>query len=389
MRIVLATVFLLTSFLVKAQESSLEINSNLGFMNTHFNEPLLSESYGFLDDKEKDNIISALDSDNFFQAEIDNELKYSHKKGWSIAFGNHLAAYGAYSDDIVKLTLLGNSPFRGEQLDLEPLDFTAYHYSKFEVGYQWNSKFNTSISLLAGHQFAELDVNKATFYTDEFSDFFEYDMAFEGHFSDTTDLMNNLFALNGKGAALNIHYSDSIRNGRIDIGLKDLGMIRWNEKTTNLLIDSEWHFEGVNIDDFIEFNDSILENYFDSIQDVFQKHNEESYNWRLPITLKLNIFQWSQSEFIDAYSFSVVHKPRFYTTPRFALDLHKSFKKHGFSLGYHLGGYEKAGFQFAYNFSGNKTQFKLFSKQANALIPSQNYGVHLGFGIKRVFSTSK
>ena len=80
-------------------------------MNTHFNEPLLSESYGFLDDKEKDNIISALDSENFFQAEIDNELKYSHKKGWSIAFGNHLAAYGAYSDDIVKLTLLGNSPF--------------------------------------------------------------------------------------------------------------------------------------------------------------------------------------------------------------------------------------------------------------------------------------
>ncbi len=389
MRIALATVFLLFTLLTQAQESSLEMNTHMGLMNTHINEPLLSNSYGFLDNKEKDNIISALAPNNYFQGEIDNELKYQNKKGWSIAFGNHLAAYGAYSDDIVKLSLLGNSPFRGEELDLEPLDFSAYHYSKFDIAYQWNSKFNTSISLLAGHQFAELDVNKATFYTDEFSDFFEYDIAFEGHFSDTTDLMNNLFALNGKGAALNIQYSDSIRNGHIDISLKDLGMIRWNEKTTNVLIDSEWRFEGVNIDDFIEFNDSILENYFDSIQDIFQIYNEESYNWRLPITFDLNLFKLSRSGFIDAYTFSVVYKPRFYTTPRFALDLHKSFRKHGFSLGYHLGGYEKSGFQFAYNFTGKKTQFKLFTKQANALIPSQNYGVHLGFGIKRVFSTSK
>lgn len=387
MRLTLSILILLVAYISKAQESSMEFNSNLGLMNTHFSEQLLSESYGFLDNIEKNNIISALDDENYFQLEIDNEIRYNNKNAWSIAFGNHIAAYGAYSDDIVKLSLLGNSPFRGEVLNLEPLDFTAYHYSKLEFAYQWNKKFNTSISLLAGHQFAELNVSKATFHTDEFSDFFNYDVAFESHFSDTTDLMNNLFALNGKGAAFNICYSDTINNGRIDISIKDLGMIRWNKNTTNILIDSEWEFEGINIDDFVEFNDSILTNYFDSIQDVFQKHNEESYNWRLPLTFGLNIFQSTKRKWIDAYSFSFVHKPRFYNHPRFAVDIHKNFKNHTLSLGYFLGGYEKLGFQFAYNVKGKKTHFKIYTKQANSVIPSQNYGVHLGFGIKRVFST--
>ncbi len=389
MRLFVLIILMTFAYFSKAQESSLEYNSNLGFWNTHFNEPLLSESYGFLDSQDKENILSALSSSNHVQIEVDNELRYQNKKGWSIAFGNHAAAFGSYSDDLVKIGLLGNSPFKGENLDLKPLALTAYHFSKLEIGYQWNKKLNTSISLIGGHQLAEFDVTKANFYTDVFTDFIEYDIAFEGHFTDTTDLLNNLFALNGTGAALNIHYTDSIDNLRYDLIIKDFGMIRWNEKTTNTFIESQWKFEGVNIEDFIAFNDSILETYTDSIQDVLQKSNTESYNWRLPTTLAINVYQNTSSKIIDAYSFSLTHKTKFYTYPRFGTDVHKNFKKHTFSLGYYIGGFEKPGFQFAYNFKGKKTHFKIYSKQANSVFPSQNYGVHLGFGIKRVFSTPK
>ena len=382
-------VFLLLASFTKAQESSLEFNTDFGLINNHLSQKLIIESNGFLDDAKKNNIISALNAVNYLHLGVNNGLKYQNKSGWSLGFENHLEAYATYSEDFIKLTLLGNAPFKGETLHLEPLGISAYHYSEIEVGYQWNTKLNTSISLLAGHHFVDLLVNKATFYTDEFTDFFEYDLAFEGHFSDTTDLQNNLFAVNGKGAALNAQYTDSIENIRYNLFVKDFGMIKWNEKTTNTLVESQWKFEGVNIDDFIAFNDSILENYFDSIQGIFQKNNQESYTWQLPVTFGLNLFQSINAKVIDAYSFSLEHKPRFYDYPRFGVDVHKNLRKHTFSLGYFYGGYEKPGFQFAYNFKGKRTQFKLFTKSASSIVPSQNYGVHLGIGIKRVFSASK
>ena len=63
--IVIITFFHL-SFSVFAQESSLELSSNIGLFNSSINEPLLSESYGFLDNTEKANIIAALNPKTTF-----------------------------------------------------------------------------------------------------------------------------------------------------------------------------------------------------------------------------------------------------------------------------------------------------------------------------------
>ena len=43
-----------------SQESSLEFNTDIGLFNSSINSQLLSQSYGFLDEIEKSNIIDAL-----------------------------------------------------------------------------------------------------------------------------------------------------------------------------------------------------------------------------------------------------------------------------------------------------------------------------------------
>ena len=79
MRIVLFIISILhLSFLLSAQESSLNISSNIGLFNNSINEQLLSESYGFLDNTEKNNIIDGLKPFNYIQFELDNELKYKN-----------------------------------------------------------------------------------------------------------------------------------------------------------------------------------------------------------------------------------------------------------------------------------------------------------------------
>ena len=386
--IVIITFFHL-SFSVFSQESSLEISSNIGLFNSNINEPLLSESYGFLDNTEKANIIAALKSKNYLKFEWDNEISYEHKKGWGLSFGNHVALYGSYSKPLVELILFGNAPYKGEQLDLSPVKLTTYHYSKLEAYYQWHPKFSTSVAFIGGHQMANFDIKNAVFSTGESGSSVAYEVDFEGHYTDTTDIINNLFKLNGKGAALGFTYRDSVGNGSFIVSIQDLGFIEWDETTNNRHVNSSWSFEGINVDDFIAFNDSLLSSEFDSLQSIFNVVKKESYTWRLPTTLAFSSIQKTSLDYVDAIRFSAVHKSGIYELPRVSIDLMKSFKKHEFILGYHIGGYERPGFQFGYGFSGQKMTYSLFTKQANSIVPSQNYGLHLSFGIKRVFSTSK
>ncbi|MGC6470210.1 MAG: DUF5723 family protein [Flavobacteriales bacterium] len=390
MRIVLFIISILhLSFLLSAQESSLNISSNIGLFNNSINEQLLSESYGFLDNTEKNNIIDGLKPFNYIQFELDNELKYKNRKGWGLLFGNHAALYSSYSKPLAELILFGNAPFKGEQLKLSPFQLNAYHYSKLEVFYQWHPKFTTSISFIGGHQMAIFDVKNAVFTTGESGSSVAYEIDFEGHHTDTTDLRNNLFKLNGKGAALGFTYTDSIGNGSYIVSIQDLGFIKWDETTNNRYVNSSWSFEGINVDDFIAFNDSLLTSDFDSLQNVINEVKKERFTWRLPTTLAFSTIQKTDLTYVDGIRFSVIHKSGIYELPRVSLDMIKSFKKHEFSLGYHIGGFERPGFQFGYGFISKKMTYSLFTKQANSIIPSQNYGLHLSFGIKRVFSTSK
>jgi hypothetical protein len=249
-----------------------------------------------------------------------------------------------------------------------------------------NSKFKSSFAFITGHQMANLKLNKAHFFTDQNANFIEYDLNFQAHYTDTSNLWSNPFMINGLGAAFSFSYSDTIPNGNIILQAKDIGFIAWNERTNHTLVDSQWKFEGIDVSDFVAFNDSLLQNEWDSIQNIFKSVHQEEYMWRIPTTLEMNLNHKASSKFFDAYSLSLIHKPAIYNQMRVAFNLHKSVKKHHFILGYHIGGFERNGFQFAYHFKGKNTHFKIYSKQANAIDPLRNYGLHLGIGLKRVFS---
>ena len=372
-----------------SQERSLEFNTDIGLFNSSINAQLLSQSYGFLDEIEKSNIIDALKAENNIAFESNNAILYQNKKGWGLSLSNHTGAYATYSKSLVELSLLGNTPFKGENLKIDPLDITAFNYSQLDFSYQWSKKIQTSVGLLLGHHFLDATVNEARFYTDPQAAFINYQVDYEAHFTDTTDLLQKPFGNKGYGAVFGMSYKDSISNGEIELSISDLGFIRWNDKTSNMHIESQYEFEGINVNDFISFSDSIIRNEIDSLQSDLQSNIKESYTWQLPTSFKLCINQPLYNSIIQGYSLTIEHRMNLYDIPKLTLEVHKKMKNHRLALGYHIGGVEHNGFQFSYLYGGEKTHFHIYTKQFNTGIPSVSYGLHIGIGIKRVFSGSK
>ncbi|MEC8274065.1 MAG: DUF5723 family protein [Bacteroidota bacterium] len=372
-----------------SQESSLEFNTDIGLFNSSINSQLLSQSYGFLDEIEKSNIIDALKAENNIAFESNNAILYQNKKGWGLSLSNHIGAYATYSKSLVELSLLGNTPFKGENLKLDPFEIIAFNYSHLDFSYQWSKKIQTNVGLLLGHQFIDATVNKAYFYTHPQAAFINYQADYEAHFTDTTDLLQKPFGNKGYGAVFGMSHKDSISNGEIELSISDLGFIRWNDKTSNMHIESQYEFEGINVDDFISFSDSIIRNEIDSLQSDLQSNKKESYTWQLPTRFRLCINQSLYNSIIQGYSLSIEHRINLYNIPKLTLEVHKKMKKHRLALGYHVGGIEHNGFQFGYLYAGEKTHFHIYTKQFNAYNTYESYGVHIGVGIKRVFSGSK
>ena len=138
-----------------------------------------------------------------------------------------------------------------------------------------------SVGLLLGHHFLEASVNEALLYPPQATSI-NYQLDYEAHYTDTTDLLQKPFSKNGYGAVFGMSYKDSISDGEIELSISDLGFIRWNDKTSNMHIESQYEFEGINVDDFISFNDSIIRNEIDSLQSNLQSNIKERYTWQLP-----------------------------------------------------------------------------------------------------------
>ena len=316
------SIFLMTLTLsAYSQESSLQFNTNIGLFNSSINSQLLSQSYGFLDTKEKSNIIDALKAVNNIAFESNNAFIYQNKKDWELSLSNHIGAYANYSKSLIELSLLGNTPYKGKNLKLDPIYITAFNYSKLDFSHQWSRKIQMSVGLLFGHHFLEASVNEASFYTHPQATSINYQLDYEAHYTDTTDLLQKPFSKNGYGAVFGMSYKDSISDGEIELSISDLGFIRWNDKTSNMHIESQYEFEGINVDDFISFNDSIIRNEIDSLQSNLQSNIKESYTWQLPTRFRLIINQTIYNSIIQGYSLSIEHRMNIYDIPKLGLEV--------------------------------------------------------------------
>ncbi len=397
--ITLLSIIFSVPFLLKAQNHSIELNTDVGLFNSAFSVETILNSLNYIDDSQKTELMSSLGDENSIYLDVNNEIKYTSPKGISLALRNHINLYGLFADDIFRLALYGNTSMLGEQIDLLPLEGFLYHYSDITFGYKFSDNFSASLSLIAGHQFVSGEFTSLSLTSGEFGESFGYDISAEGievgdwgeYFDNPEDLLisddkfGNLFNSNGQGVSLGFDYTDEKFGGKYSLSVKDLGFINWSEEVTNHFeITNSDELEPIQIDDISDIDADTYFSELDTLEELFQPYLK-SYKYTLPTRLSGSFNKAITSNLVDSYTVSVDHRLGLYSVPRLSIDLHRAINQHEFVLGYHLGGLEQRGFQLKYNYNSKNIRFSAYTKQANFIDASTSYGYHLGCGLGYTF----
>lgn len=377
-------IILLANYSLLAQQSSIDFKIDIGAFNSSINSQLINDNNKHLNENDKASILSAFAENNSIFVETDNSLRYEHSKGWSIGIAQRTSFNVNYPKDIIKLGLYGNTPYVGEELSFTPFELDLFFYTDINIQYRWNDNLSTRASYLLGHQFADIMVNKATLNTGELGESIEYDLSIEANMSDT--VFNNPFAINGHGVSGAICYENTMKDMTYQVSLSDIGFIQWKEESYSIKVDDEFMFDGIYVDNILAFTDSIITNQIDRLESKFKNSSKSAYRQNLPIRLNVNLSINTNSNFIEKIEAKLENRFNYYPKPRLTLAIVKELKKHALTLGYHVGGFEENGPEFKYAFLGEKSEFYLYTKQANLFNPMKSYGVHAGIGIKVLFS---
>lgn len=194
----------------------------------------------------------------------------------------------------------GNGAFLGEEVDFSTLNVDATHYREYGITYArtlLDKKLNLGLTAkyLYGMENISTSQTRFSVFTDENtfditanSDFtINSSGAFSDEFENFGDDMGGyLFTRNNHGFAFNVgaHYKINEKWEVAASGL-DLGMIFWNEKPVNFVMDdATFTYQGLDIQQFIaQDSTDYLENFLDSLVNAFDvEETNNSYSNALP-----------------------------------------------------------------------------------------------------------
>lgn len=374
-------------------QTTLEFKSDLGIFNSAWDAQTVLNSLDYIDDNQKQILLGELDSENGLFLDVKNVIKFSSNR-FSVAFGNHIFAYGLFDKDLIQLGLYGNTNSLGQSFNLLPLEAQLIHYSDIEFGYKFDNKFWAGLSLIAGHQMLSAEFTQLDYSSGENGEYLSYELFFEGkesgdwqNYVDSISEINDIYQLyntHGRGVSLSFEFKDTISDGTFSILIEDLGFIRWSENTSHHDISSSDVLRPLEVSDFNNIDTDYYLDKLDSLENLIDPYSKE-HLMSLPARFTATFSKPLNHKYFDAVTASAFHILNVFTTPRLSLDFHKRIKNNEFILGYHIGGLEKNGLQFNYSHKRKNVHYNLFTRELGLYNPSQTQGVHIGLGIKFVF----
>ena len=263
----------------------------------------------------KNSLTNALLSNSY----IDEDLKKSSSLGDNNKFGNYFQSniyyasmgdtlFGVpnlgmrfgmnyysmqninFSRDFYNLMFYGNKQYEGEYADISKLDVNRLTYQSFEFGLfkrfaEKKNGYHTvylGLSLIKGQDYLYLYTNEARMYTAPDGEYLDLTINSSYFASDSAKSTMATFA--GMGAAINFYwaYEDIEHKSRFEITLTDLGLVSWYNEPLNYMADTTIRFNGQEIDDIFnpENSDEISQ---DSImQLIYSKSENKTFNKSLP-----------------------------------------------------------------------------------------------------------
>lgn len=217
----------------------------------------------FLDADLKQGVTDKLKSSNRLGVEFDGRLQYKHigeKLNFLVGVRSRDHLNTRFPDALSNLILWGNAPYAGEDLDLSPFKITYFHTQELSLSVEKADYGNGlvlggGLSYLKGSRFAQAEISRGDFFTEENGAYIDLDLAMEYSFADATD--TRLSSWYGNGVSLHGWMYKEMGDNMLVASLSDLGMISWSD-LTGYTADTTYHFEGIEVDNILQLDDSLF-----------------------------------------------------------------------------------------------------------------------------------
>jgi len=321
---------------------SIEWNTDLLFESSSLDKSFLNTMLygGHITDSIKTNWINTGGNNNILYSEISNGLSYTLERNnntfrFSFADRNILSA--SFSDDLLRLGFEGNFHHQDKTLDFGGTSIRADRFQQYTFTYGTNIKkvkVSTSLSYLAGNHHLSYIIEKGSLYTAPFGTSLDiaYDMS--AFATDTASL--NPFENNGNGLSLGLSTEFQFKEHTIQLSFSDLGFIMWNSNSIILANDSNFNFSGIEVENILLFNDSILEE--NNIDNDVLRTNNESFKSYIPATFHFRFNGYGDYKYLKKYIVGIQGKwhPYLDNTPLSLKKIGQGFKESNFIPLYYI-----------------------------------------------------
>ena len=313
---------------------------------------------GHITDDMKNTWINNGDKNNVIHSEIKNSLSYTYyfnKKSIGFVVANIDVLNANFTDDLLRLSFEGNFQHQNTTLNFSNTNIRVSRFQQYKI--QYKSKFkdiqiNGGISYLSGDYHVSYIIEEGYIYTAPFGSYLDVSYDMNAFITDTSDF--SIFANNGNGLAIDFGTDFRIKKYNINISLTDLGFIIWKPSSIKISTDSTFNFQGVEIEDIFNFNDSILESN-NLTDDVFRTNNT-SFKSYIPATIHFSISGKTKYNYFKNYTTGIIAKwqPYMDNEPLSFKKINQGFKESNFNPLFYIN--------------------SIFNVKSYDLIPSLSYG---------------
>lgn len=294
------------------------------------------------------------DNFNIFFSHIPDSLFGAEGIGYRIgmSYNNHRDI--RFTDDLFNLVFYGNRQFAGDTAKLDAqVNFMTYQELQAGLFKNYVNDENSlliylSLSLIKGQDFNSINIRNSGLFTAETGEFLDLDLMGSYQFMDT--VKTGFSDFNGLGSAINFYldYTDFNKKYKVNLSVENLGFIRWKNESHTISIDTSMHYEGIEILNMFDYNDS---SYFaiqpDSIvTDFFSLTDTNSFTKVLPERVHLSLTKiMADSHFFLTIGMGYIYGanmklPLFYTRGEYLVNENISFSLlsgYGGYSGFHMG----------------------------------------------------
>ena len=317
-------------------------NSNFLFESNGLDKSFLNTMLygGHISNEMKTEWINAGSENNIIHSETSNELSYTYhfkKHNIGLKFTDKNLLNVSFTDDLLRIVFQGNYNYQDKTLFFNNTSIRADRFQQYKLSYGAainKVNIHASVSYLAGNHHLSYIIEKGSLYTAPFGTSLDIEYDMRAFITDTSNF--SAFANNGNGIAIDLGAGFSIKEYDIQLSITDLGFILWSPSSITLATDSNFSFQGIEVEDIFSFNDSVLE--ANNLKDDALRTNNASFKSYIPATIYMQVSRKTEHKYFKTYTAGIVTKwqPYMDNEPLSFAKIGQGFQESNFSALWYL-----------------------------------------------------